>query len=1369
MAILIQNRSKLLLGACPMALAISLTLAPERVRAQAFQANETVVVGAATRFPLDNGTETIVVDTQTTVIDWTPQEDASGNALTFLPDGNIATFESSLDSPEFGVLNRILPSTNGNVVMIDGAVISQYFNTDSSSFETGGTIAFYSPTGIIVGGGATFDVGSLILTSLEPDLTSFVDFNENGGQLQLGTFSRTGPTASVIINPGAQINAPQDGSFFIAAAAEVQMLGQSRVNGSQAFVAGEVVNITFTNGLFDIQIPAGTSETTPIVIDGDVGGPASTGVGDNHIIYAVAKAATDPISMIFRGNLGFDPAVSAGVVNGEVILSANYDVNGRSVQDGSISDGINAIFSRPEDEIDPPPSGNIFLEDFNSSSSLLAIANDKVQVTAFNSNSSVDGNLLLVGRNAAELTATAGNSFTITGDVLVSARAFGVRSSSLIDPTVINAEGGIAFIDAFAGGSLNILGNALVTADAFGGENDVDGDFGSATGGSAQVGSNGGTLEIAGNLTVSANGEGADGGFGFIGAEMRGGLAQVFASQGGVVNLRGAVEITADAFGPSSSSSTGVTASNVFGGQALLNILPDGGSITVDLDAFLSANANGSFSSDTTAGATATGGEVTVAVQDTSSLTLLGALNLAADANGGSNDLGAGGAATGGTARTFVEGGGTVSVAGDFFATASAQGGDGTEGGQGIGGFAGARALVGRIEYLGNASASAIGSGGAAFFGQGGTGGTGLGGTALFQAEGTLTETAELEIGLSANLFATGNGGTGGFGDSQVPAGEGGLGQGGSALAPNVAQPDFLGGAYLLAGADNGTLTVGGTSVVNAGGNGGTGGDAPVNQTGGTGGDGIGGRAFAGVSLFANIDGSVGAGSAQLGTVVIGASGSGGFGGFDGQSSSPTGAGGDGRGGLASLLVTAGQVTTGEVSVTASGDGGSGTNGGNGVGGLATVEGSLEGTASLTGLFLAATGFGSSGDAGLGGTGSGGTAALSISGIDVLITGNASLDSTGFGGSSSVGNGADGTGGTSTLGAIDPDQGSLQIDGNASVRANGVGGSAFGLSGQGGTGQGGTASAISQASSVVQLGSAQFTASGVGGQGQQGGNGTGGTASLEARDISSIITIIEDVPVQNSDTFNDGAILAANGTGANGFGVAADGGNGTGGTVSISALNGGEVALPAAPSQTSLLGAMRLVAQGRGGMSSDGGNGGGGNGGNGEIIADGGTVSMGRTEFSVAATGGSGQAGNTNSDAFGGSAFGGSRAITISNGGVLNADLPLGFAGAIGGNGAGAGDGGFAAGGNSSVSVTDGTLNIFGDLTVASNSTGGNGGSSGNGGTATDGEARFDASNSTLTFTAPPGGQSTLLVSSVNQGGSGSSQGGDAEGGDVIV
>ena len=287
MATLTKNRTRLMMGAGPMAIAMALTLAPQKANAQV-QATESFVVGSG--FRDNSGTDTIFLDSQTTVIDWTPDLDINGDALPFLPDGNLVVFESNLGTPDFAVLNRILPDAAGNIVQINGQDISQF--NDISGTVTGGTVAFFSPTGIIVGNNAVFDVGSLILTSLEPNLASFTDFNESGGTLTLGDFANPVQGTSVTVLDGAQINALNEGSFFITAAPFVDMQGSSQVNGSQVFAGAAVVNLTLSNGLFDINIPVGTTDANGVVAGGTIGGPSSTGPGDNHIIYGITKALT---------------------------------------------------------------------------------------------------------------------------------------------------------------------------------------------------------------------------------------------------------------------------------------------------------------------------------------------------------------------------------------------------------------------------------------------------------------------------------------------------------------------------------------------------------------------------------------------------------------------------------------------------------------------------------------------------------------------------------------------------------------------------------------------------------------------------------------------------------------------------------------------------------------------------------------------------------------------------------------------------------------------------------------------------------------------------------------------------------------------
>ncbi|MCL4674416.1 MAG: hypothetical protein KJZ64_16120, partial [Sphingomonadaceae bacterium] len=161
MAVVCKNRSHLLLGCGATALAVALTVAPQRVEAQAFQATPLVVAGDATIDRGIPGQDSIQINTPTAVIDWTPDEDVAGNALDFLPTGNLAAFFDAPGQGGFAVLNRILPSTNGNVVVMDGIVLSALQDA-GGNLTPGGFVAFYSPTGFLIGSNAVFDVGGLM-------------------------------------------------------------------------------------------------------------------------------------------------------------------------------------------------------------------------------------------------------------------------------------------------------------------------------------------------------------------------------------------------------------------------------------------------------------------------------------------------------------------------------------------------------------------------------------------------------------------------------------------------------------------------------------------------------------------------------------------------------------------------------------------------------------------------------------------------------------------------------------------------------------------------------------------------------------------------------------------------------------------------------------------------------------------------------------------------------------------------------------------------------------------------------------------------------------------------------------------------------
>lgn len=967
----IRNRSRLLVGCGSSALALALALVlPHRAEAQGINASGEVTVGSASIDAMVPGQTTISVFSQTAVIDWTPAEDVNGDALDFLPTGTTALFEAGEGQPDFAILNRILPSTNGNIAVIDGTVISRVFDASGNTVP-GGFVAFYSPTGILIGSNATFDVGSLLLTTLEPDAASFQNFFENSGTLSLSGVS--GSTARIQIDAGAQITAAPENAFFAVVAADVQMSGTALVNGSHAYVAGEVVNLRFSNGLFDIEVPVGTAATGTVMnINGTVGGPSSTGAGDNHMIYGVVAAQNDPISMIFSGNLGFEPAQSAGIVNGEIILSANYNVFGRFVDGGTISDGINAVFNG--NSATSTTEANIEVRNFTATSSLLAIGTHNTAARAVSGSTSVLGNLLLVGRQSANLGTTFAATVDVSGDVLVSARDYGVFGSSLQDPSAINALGGSARIFTFEDGSITIGGDLFLTADAFAGADDSSGIAGSARAGPAVIFSNAGTLDVAGSARVSARAEGAPLSSVFTGAESRGGLAQVSANNGGAVTIGQDLFVDASARGANGDLSNPSSRSNAFGGNAQISLFAGGGNITVNGSAQVFAQGLGGSSNNAGAGSIGLGGRALLAINDVGSINILGNVDLIADGFGGTNAGGPGGIGRGNRASAATLGGGTIIVGGQFNAFASGSGGNGLIGGDGFGGIAGAIAEIGAIELRGGSNiAIARGFGGDATFGFGGNGGIGRGGNSFFQTNGTLTETASLAIAFDATLDSDGFGGRGGDGDGQaIAAGRGGDGFGGEATTPNQADPSFNNGAYLLAGADNGTLSVGGFAFVTSSGFGGGGGAVLGSEPSGFGGNGFGGLAQVGLALLGG-DGSVGLGSATFNDVSLSAFGIGGFGGFEAQTESETGTGGNGTGGSAVLTVAAGNVTAGLANLNAGGFGGGGVVGGDGNGGLAAIT--LQGNAALDAGLIELV---SDAETSAGGTAQAGTSSLII-------------------------------------------------------------------------------------------------------------------------------------------------------------------------------------------------------------------------------------------------------------------------------------------------------------------------------------------------------------------------------------------------------
>lgn len=1375
-----HGRARMLTGCGSAALALALAAGSGEAAAQGIQAEHNVVFGEASVFDLASptGGSTIVeANTPTVVIDWTPFEDAQGNALDFLPEGNEAIFQNGPNVLDFAVLNRILPSTNGSVVVINGTVIGRIQQSTARGTPLSPFVAFYSPTGFLIGSTAVFDVGQLLLTTLDTTPENFDSFVQ-GGTLNLA--AQAGSTAQINIAPGAQVTSLAENGFFAVVGAQVQMSGTALVNGSQAYVAGEVVNLRLSNGLFDIEIPVGTAAGGNVLqLDGTIGGPASTGAStDNHVIYGVAAAQNDPISILLGGNIGFEPAQQAGIVNGEIILSANFDVFGRAVDGGSSDQGIDAKFG--SGGATGRPFGAVFIDNVTASSRLMAVSSDLTRLSAVGGNVTVGGNVLLASRGAAEIRVGVGDAFSSTGDILVAADAFG-GSGGTPRGGIADAFAGDALIEVLSGGLFDTDGSVRISADAFAGADSLTNTLGSAEGGNASFIANGAQVGIDGSTTISALGVG---GIQFQSAAegtVRGGNAEFLVSNASNVTLGGDLTLTAEAYARSFGAAH---AGSVFGGTT--RFVNGASLVGVTGNVALIASAAGAGSQSATGGALGDAGEARVVVEEGGTTTVGGSVSLSANASGGYNFDGRGGDALGGVALALTQGGGTLAVTGDFNANAEANAGFGAGGGEAAGGVAGAIARTGAITIGGSASAIARAFGGDAFVSNGENGGDGTGGTAVFRAEGTLTQTATLTAGISINANADGFGGEGGRTDGVIRGGRGGDGRGGSASLGNQADANFVGGAYILAGGDNGTLTAGALSNATARGIGGDGGDYSTfdpDQTAddaGDGGNGFGGTAQIGTALLGGGDGSLGQGLIRLAGIVADVEGSGGDGGRDEGDGFILGTGngvaGNGTGGAALLTAGGGRLLISSIDLRASGSGGLSRDGGIGQGGLASITGEADGNLTAGAVFLDAFGQGGFGDGGTGGAATGGTAEIVLDDMRGTFDGVVSLTAIGYGGLGTGGNGGTGSGGTAFIGQRVGTPGIGNFNQIAVVEAHGIGGGA-GDGATGGTGIGGTASVQVLGGNALRFSALSVSATGAGGASEgltprtTGGNGVGGTASIISSGTGSRIIVDSNSIGEFGDRFTGGAILAALGLGGDTSGGTGIGGSGTGGTILLSAAQGGSITLSQDPAADPFSpGANRLLAYGIGGDSRvDGGTGGLGAGGQATVEADGGTISAGVVNFAVYGEGGSSL--DTALAIGGGRGDGGSRLISITTGGTLTGEFSEGRAGGFGGAASGGRNGGDGTTGTSTIDIDGGTFNILGTLRWVDSSTGGAGQVGGNV-IARSGdipEVAFQATNATIAFTPNGKGESGLVMGVRLTGGAGVSAGGNVSDGFALI
>jgi len=1050
----------------------------------------------------------------------------------------------------------IIASTAGNVTVdtlilnasaLSGGASDSVGNNASSGNAVGGAIDMSASNGATLGvnGVATADASGV--AAVADNVGS-----STGGDIAIGA---TGG-ATVSVGTDFQVNATA-GQFVSSGF----LTAGSSTGGNIDFTAD---NGTIAAGAYIVEANANTNNVSG-ASGAAQGGTIDIRASNNGSFTALTDSATNEFSADAAAGLSAGGTDATGGTIQLIADGGTINFQGSSFfSAGGIAGGDNATAAPT---VATGRGGSILIQLLPSSGDVSAISFADAFLASDGSAGSVSegGGPLDGAASGTGGTVTFDvQAGTLTGnDITASASGFG---GSLLDDGGEGRGGTATFTQS---GGTTTVNSLTIAADGFGGSGDNGGPSGLGVGGTATINLNSGAID-AQSILASAIGSGGLGAGGDdldpanpvlpgSGGDAQGGNAAITILGDATVDVQSLTALATGQGGPGGDflSVVGLNADGGAGGNAV------GGNANITL-------ASGTMSlGDVTADASGVGGAG-------GSLVLAGSgLTVAAAGGGGGN--GQGGVAL---VSTFTDTAGVTGTIGAFASGVGGIGGNNDVGGNG-GAAIGGDATI-QIDVIDTTLTAVVADAGA-FGGNGGNGAAGAAGNGgaanagnatVVQNAGTLTAT---DIGASA-------------------IGIGGSGQVGGNAVGGRAAVNLFGGTLTATNITAGAAGIGGFGAQ------GHDNDVANPVDGGTGGDGQGG------SALIDLDGSA---TVNATTVAAFSSGIGGNGGGYFAANGvvgDTGNGGNGFGGDATVRLTAGDLTAGDITADALGLGGNGGNFSSSTAGLPLTGSGLGGNggtgqggnASLEFLTLAATtgtvasysnGQGGAGGnnsvGGIGGAGFGGTAQAVIDNIDAGTLG-VLLDSSAVGGDG--GTGLDGAGGQGGFGQGGRSVVDVRgIDGRATVtNANfdatgtgGTGGNAFlrpgndeivgPPGGNGGDGQGGTVQVL------VTDGAATL---GVGGSGPAGlaSNGVGGDGGRGADNFGSVT---QPGPDGIPGTMDDVVVGFFGGTG----GIA---GAGIGGTVQLTAI-GGTISSNGAPVQ--------LSANGQSGNGGDGGDGTGGTGG----------------------------------------------------------------------------------------------------------------------------------------------------------------------------
>ncbi|KQZ65400.1 hypothetical protein ASD67_03080 [Sphingopyxis sp. Root1497] len=876
----------------------------------------------------------------------------------------------------------------------------------------------------------------------------------------------------------------------------------------------------------------------------------------------------------------------------------------------------------------------------------------------------------------AGLTVQNGGSLTAdTIAVSASGRGGGVTLSSLGAPIIAdqggNGQGGTAEVTVDSGGTLTANTSLSVTANGAGQIGNVQ--SGNGTGGTARIQVLGALSSLASPTTTLAAG-------GTGGGSVSSPNIGTFPSLNGGDGQGGTIELTFTA----DNSSTAAL-----------------GDLTVNASA-----AGGNATGDGATGGNATGGTVTItadnginAEQNSLSVDASALSGGASSVNGTSSTTGD---AVGGTINVTINGGATLASDSSIGFDASAQAASGENRGNARGGTI----AVTAIGSGGNSSLTALTTitANASVGGANGTlpnsTGTATGGDIDFTADGGTITAGSFDIAATAaSGNSAGAGGAAQGGTIDIRAANTGVfsatdSAGTSSFATDAATGFSQGGASATGGrigvvVDGGTVSFGAPAFFSstgiAGGDASSAGNIVVGRGGSILLQVLDNNLNTSILNFQSLSVSADGRAAQI---------------FEGPAQMPGTAAGNG--GDITVDVQGGQVTGGQLQLSASGFSGS-VAGDNGVGsgGIAAYR-QTGGAANVGDLVVSANGVGGGNlRASAGGSGFGGTATIDLLGGTLDAT-TISAEAVGAGGVGQIGsdsdpanpvdgqNGGFGQGGTATI----------NLNGNAVVTTTTLSALASGIGGDGGD---------------------FISAAGVVGNAGNGGNGQGGTAAINL--TAGTLTSGDITADAGGFGGNGGGLLNLNSGPVSSVARGGNGGNGQGGTATID--------LATLVTATGTMGGYALGVGGIGGTNNIGGDGGFGQGGTAELIVD--NIAAGRVDVILdsSAEGGDGGDGIDGAGGFGGSAFGGiSRVRVTGANGSATISQDNFTAGALGGQGGNAalaagnnprvgpagGGGGNGTGGTVEVIADDGAVTLtFGRLSAVALGSFGTGGDGGTG------------------------------------------------------